>query len=806
MHILVSVVLLVCVLFHAPSVRSKERHTAPATELPEPPPAGYTEEGEPYPQMLTEAGFTVAVTVLQGVVRQRGTREPLAGVRVVFTPLPELSGEGTCEVVTDSDGRFQLADLVPGDYRVALRGPGIQPSETRETVRALHRKLVTYYVPRREVPFEAVVSAEPLRREVSEQVLGASEMKRIPGTQNDAVKAVQNLPGVARAPGTGGQLVIWGAAPRETGVYADGMMIPAVFHVGGLRSTINAEFVSELSFKPGAYGADFGRSLGGIVDIKLRSPKSDRVHGSVTLDLIDGSVTIEGPITKDLHAAAGARVSWISAFLPLFSVSSYQLAPFYWDYQVALRYRPSSRDDLDLFVLGSSDRLSIRSEDPDPVVSLALDTRTYFSRVFVRWIHRFSPQSSLTVLPFLGGSTARATTGESGLGGIPLSSDSVTFDYGLRAELQHRLARFLHVSVGLDLFGYRSTFDVLTTPQLAALLADGSSDRPADASAQPIVAALRESTVLNDLNTAPYAIARFELWNGRLILSPQLRLSIGYQQAYDGARTSLSVAPEPRLFVSCQLLPRWLRLKLGIGAFSHTPAVREVSQAYGNPLLQLQHGTVYVAGLESEPTATLSVQGQFFFRDLRSLVVPDPVSIYSNDGLGRTLGADLLIRQRLWRGLFGWVAYTVSRSERRDGPGQPWRTFQFDQTHILTLIASYKLPWSRLGLEVGVRFRYVTGNPTTPVTGALRDLSTQSWTPAQGPLYSDRLPDFHQLDLRIDKTWIFNRWKLGMYLDLQNLYNRVNTDQLVYGGRQLSQSAPVASLPFFPNLGARAEF
>ncbi|MFO0572591.1 MAG: TonB-dependent receptor [Polyangia bacterium] len=758
--------------------------------------------------MLTgdQIGVGVGVGVLKGVVRQKGTREPLPGVRIVLTLLPEGSGGGPREVVTDPDGQFQLAGLVPGDYRVVLRGREIQPGETRETVGAQRRKLVTYYVPRRAVPFESVVRAEPLRREVSEQVLDANELKRIPGTQNDPVKAVQNLPGVARAPVTGGQLVIWGAAPRETGVYADGMMIPAVFHVGGLRSTINAEFVSELSFKPGAYGADYGRSLGGIVELKLRSPRSDRVHGSVTLDLIDGAVTLEGPITKNLHVAAGARVSWISAFLPLFSVSSYQLAPFYWDYQLALRYRPGSRDDLDLFILGSSDRLGIRSEDPDPVASLTLETQTYFSRVSLRWVHRFSPGSSLTVLPFLGGSTARAGAGDRGLGGIPLSSDSVTFDYGLRAELQHRLARFLHLSVGLDLFGYRSTFDVLTTPQLAALLADGSSDRPADAAAQPIVSAIRETTVLNEIDVAPYAIARFELWSGRLIVSPQIRLAVGYQQAYDGARSSRSVTPEPRLFVSLQLLPRWLRLKLGLGTFSHTPAVREVSQAYGNPLLGLQYGAVYVAGLESEPTPTLSLQGQLFFRDLRSLVVPDPVSIYSNDGLGRTLGADFLIRQRLWRGLFGWVAYTVSRSERRDGPGQPWRPFQFDQTHILTLIVSYKLPWTRLGIEVGVRFRYVTGNPSTPVTGAVRDLSTQSWAPTQGPLYSERLPDFHQLDLRVDKTWIFNRWKLGLYLDLQNLYNRVNTEQQVYGGRQLSQSSPVAGLPFFPNLGARAEF
>ena len=36
---------------------------------------------------------------------------------------------------------------------------------------------------------------------------------------------------------------------------------------------------------------------------------------------------------------------------------------------------------------------------------------------------------------------------------------------------------------------------------------------------------------------------------------------------------------------------------------------------------------------------------------------------------------------------------------------------------------------------------------------------------------SGRLPVFHQLDLRVDKTWYVRRWTLGIYLDIQNLYN-----------------------------------
>ena len=147
----------------------------------------------------------------------------------------------------------------------------------------------------------------------------------------------------------------------------------------------------------------------------------------------------------------------------------------------------------------------------------------------------------------------------------------------------------------------------------------------------------------------------------------------------------------------------------------------------------------------------------------------------------------------------------LSRSERKDTPDAPWHLFRYDQTHILTLIASYKLPWgaSRSGCA----------SATSPATrrrrpiGGLRDTSTQDYDGgASATANATRLPDFHQLDLRIDKTFTFNRWKLGVYLDVQNVYNRANTETLVYGGRQLYQQGRVVGLPIFPDLGLRAAF
>jgi hypothetical protein len=66
------------------------------------------------------------------------------------------------------------------------------------------------------------------------------------------------------------------------------------------------------------------------------------------------------------------------------------------------------------------------------------------------------------------------------------------------------------------------------------------------------------------------------------------------------------------------------------------------------------------------------------------------------------------------------------------------------------------------------------------------------------------LPLFHQLDLRVDKRWIYQRWILGVYLDVQNLYNRPNTEDFDYNFN-FRKSSPQQGLPILPILGIRGE-
>ena len=112
----------------------------------------------------------------------------------------------------------------------------------------------------------------------------------------------RTCPGVGRSAFGSGALIVWGSAPQDTRVNVDGVEIPVLYHVGGMRSTINSDLVRSIDLSPGSYGAEYGRGLGGLVRIELQDPGREGVHGYVAADVMDVSGMVRAAITPNLRA------------------------------------------------------------------------------------------------------------------------------------------------------------------------------------------------------------------------------------------------------------------------------------------------------------------------------------------------------------------------------------------------------------------------------------------------------------------------------------------------------------------------
>jgi hypothetical protein len=300
---------------------------------------------------------------------------------------------------------------------------------------------------------------------------------------------------------------------------------------------------------------------------------------------------------------------------------------------------------------------------------------------------------------------------------------------------------------------------------------------------------------------AGYAMLELRPW-------PGLKLLPGIRSDYD--QGSKRWTADPRVGVRYDVHAPYPRttLKGGAGLFHQPPEPYESIKPFGNSGVKSESAYHYSLGFEQELARPIELSFEGFYKDLRGIVVSqfDAQSAngrsYVNLGSGRTYGTELLLRFKPGGKFFGWVAYTLSRSERRDSANGPTYIYDYDQTHILTALGSYKLG---RGWQAGARFRYISGTPYTPVLGGVMDYDAGAYAPINSSnLNSARTGAFHQLDLRIDKTWTFSAWKLSAYLDVQNTYLHKNPEGVSYN-YNYSQSSSLSGIPFLPIIGLRGE-
>src|SRR5262249_15419948 len=457
---------------------------------------------------------------------------------------------------------------------------------------------------------------------------------------------------------------------------------------------------------------------------------------------------------------AGAyRRSYIDLLLPLFlsaDAPSFTVAPRYDDAQLKLQWKPSARHTVSLLGLHSQDALELITKSSfasGPTMGRNFQNETGFNQLRLRYTYQGEAWrvDSIGLLDRTG-----VLVNVGGSRGVEIHATT----YGVRSTAELRLSEAFVPAAGVDWTYATGTF-------AAAVQAPGREGNPR--SLGPTNPPLLED--------APFWDSQLGFWTElrlrpvpTLLLVPGVRLDL----------TTIRLQQTPLLTADPRLAVRWtlspaVTLKGGVGLYHQPPqlAAGEVDPVFGNPDLGARRALQTSLGVEwnIRPDLLLSVEG--FYNRLWAIPISSSALVMRNGqlvpqnlvngGRGRIYGLEVLFRQALTRRMFGWIAYTFSRSERLDRTGDPWRLFDYDQTHVLTAIVSYKLG---AGWELGGRFRYATGNPQTPVVGSIKDDITDTFVPLFGPTNSRRLPAFAQLDVRVDKVWTFNNWSLDLYLDV----------------------------------------
>jgi hypothetical protein len=653
-----------------------------------------------------------------------------------------------------------------------------------------------------------VVAPKPPPSTVSTVVAG-EQARKLPGTQGDTLRVVESMPGVARSTAGSGKLVVWGAAPEETRIYIDGVPVPRLYHDGGFRSVVHPDFVRSVELVPGAYGAPYGRGLGGIVKVETANDGDDKFHGSLGADFLDAGGSIRVPLGKQVTVTLGGRRGYLDALLPLVTSEDVGLLvpiPRYGDAHARIRYAPSAAESVELSGILSTDTLDRSAPDADPARARTESRSLDFFRVWGRYRKDLAGGATVNVTPFIG---TDATRVQSQFGETPTYLKTHALTYGLRTAWTSALERFVSLTIGLDAEGTSTNLErsgsVTTPPREGDIRVFGQP--PSDG-------VNGDTWSTTNLGLAAFAEADFSLFGNALHITPGLRIdptfrSVSRRTPVEGQTPQIGafqqdVSVEPRLAVRWAVNSRF-EVKAAAGLFKRPALPEDASAVFGNPLLPPARAAHVLVGTSLKVTPTLTFETTAFASSLTDLAVRNPsatpllAEALLAEGAGGAHGVQFSLRQELSARFMGWVSYTLSRSERQDHPDARVRAFDYDQTHVFTAVGSYDLGG---GFDLGGRLRMSTGNPRTPITSASYDTRRDVWSPAFGVQNTERIGAFFQLDVRLSKRFELGSSKLDLYLDVQNVTNAQNPEEIVYSPNY-RQKGNIVGLPILPVLGAR---
>ncbi len=735
--------------------------------------------------------------IIKGKITDTYNNKALSGVTI------SIQGIST-PVKSDSLGNYTFQGLNPGVYNLTFNYISykqksvfdVEVSNFKPAI--LDVAMETEVSTLSEVNIEAPKFIKPLESPLSLRTIGATEIKRNPGGNRDISKVIQSLPGVSAPVSFRNDIIIRGGAPNENRFYIDGVEIPNINHFttqgssGGPVGLINVDFIKEVDFYSGAFPAARGNTLSSVFEFKQKDGNPDSLGASLTVGSSDFAAMLEGPLSEKTTFLASYRLSYLQG---LFKLIGLPFLPSYQDFQFKLKTRFNAKHELTFIGLGALDqaKLNFDAEDTESnqylLANLPENKQQNYTLGAVYKNYRERGFSTLVLSRNYLNNRADKFKDN-------LETELKTLDY-ISKEVENKL-RFENTSkegkykinfgAGLESANY-STNTLQYLP--------GGVDQ--------------YQSELSFMKYGFFAQVSAPYFNDRLQLSAGLRFD-GNSFAAQMNNPLKTFSPR---FSAAYNVSEKISLNFNTGIYYQLPSYTLLGYRADSdgPLLNKNvdyiKSTQFVAGIEYNTLKNTKFTIEGFYKGYSGYPMIDvlgdtiPLANLGADfgvvgnrplvGLsdGRSYGVELFAQQRLNRGFYGIFALTLYKSEFEDKNGEFVQS-SWNNRYILSVTAGKIL---KRNWEVGAKFRYTGGTPYTPYDLPYSSLKSNYSVFPQGiqdynRLNVNRLKDFYQVDIRVDKKYPFKNFNLNVYLDIQNLtYNKYETQPQLVLDRDVNGNA-----------------
>lgn len=725
---------------------------------------------------------------LRGMVTDKQTLEPVAGANIVLPgTLPQM---GT---ITDDQGRFIFERLPVGTYQVQVSYLGYKTIHTDFiTVGSVRETILTFELEPSLSEIAEVTIGHSQRKDkpandmalVSARSFSIDETSRFPGSYNDPARMVAKYAGVMPARDNRNDIIIRGNSPTGVLWRVDGIEIPNPNHFGATGTTggpitiINNNLLSNSDFYTGAFPAEFGNTLAGVFDLRMRNGNNQRFEKWAQIGWNGLELGIEGPFRQNSGSFMAAYRYSVTDLLENAGIRLEESSA-YQDATIKANFKAGKLGYFSIISLGGKSSISLNdSEKPqdDWTFRQHGEDLTNSAQVGVAGITHYVSLSRRLVLRNVMSAVYSGLT--TTIDTFSVSSPNM----GFKAYEESSVGKYSHFTkLGWQLsarskanFGIR--MDIHDAGFLDREYFHGHDHFHAD-------------TSVVFINGRGFAEFQHD-FSEQLSIYTGLSMPVGrfYERQY----------PEPRFGVKYHKENHLLSL----GGGMHSQAMSTVqyfaidqpvggSRVYNNlgvePIKSL-HG---VAGYEWLLNTWLRFKFEAYYQYLYEVPVDSAVPGYSvlnagadfyiervsglvNEGSGQNYGVECTFEQFLHRNFYYLITGSLFRS-RYAGYDGVWRSTAFDGRYALNIVAGYELPFlhNKNVFMLGGLFTWAGGRPYLPFDAdATRENSriTYDWERA----YSVRRDDYLRGSIRIGMRRNLRRMSMESAFDFQYRSNYTN--------------------------------
>jgi TonB dependent receptor/CarboxypepD_reg-like domain/TonB-dependent Receptor Plug Domain len=716
----------------------------------------------------------------------------------------------------DSIGNYIVTNIPAGTYNIIISHVGYEQKTIYEiTVSGTLPTYLDIHLDKSEKLTQINVKASPFNKTrespVSLKTIGANEIERNPGGNRDITKTIQSFPGVASSVSFRSDLIIRGGAPSENKFYLDGIEVPTINHfttqgaTGGAFGMINVNMIREVNFFSGAFPANRGNTLSSLFEFKQKDGNKEKVRYTAILGLTDLAFLANGPINKKTTFNSSIRRSYQEIIGKAFGLP---VIPTYSDMQFKVKTKLSDKDEISIIGLGAYDITSLNKTFRTGANYKNLSTTNqqvfesfkntipennqYNFTLGVNYKHFTSNGFHQVVISnsYFNNSYKKYKDGnDSSEVNKVLDYKSTENETKVRYEYHIRSKNRYNINVGAAYENANYTNKTLAQRVTSAGVINDNYN-----------------TSLNFNKYAAFANINKIFFDDKLIISLGTRLD---GTDYSTNTSNLLNQFSPR-FAATYNITNKFSFNFNTGRYYQLPPFTALGyKDNNNTLINKTNGLKYIqadhiiGGLEYNLPRNLKITTEGFFKMYRNypylmnknislanlgsdfgVIGNEPVN---STAKGRGYGLEFMAQQKLWKGFYGILSYSLMKSEFEKDKQYVPSAWDYNHIAVLTIGKRLQKNW-----EIGTKLRYATGGPYTPNNLNITSLKTVWDAFGQGVADSTqtntkRIGDFFQTDIRIDKKWFFKKYNLNFYVDLQNITNSgINQPPIVYVERDIN--------------------